>query len=381
MPISVPLPIAKGGTGATTADGIASGHQHLLSELKQSGASTNQVPTWDGTAWVPQTPAAAQPAKQKIAHEFLVRGQFVLGQGWTNVQLDGYLVNAGREIYAEFTYADPFGMLSDELRNLIVNLPVAENYQVYGTWLNPSTSIYFNTGARFGDIFRFKFINPPSNKPLQILQATWVAESNTYYNDPSTVLTVSNDSIYSLIFNGTQWVPESTLTGVLAATEQKIPIRGQLSRTGTINEFSFPTFTQLGAYGWPPAGNIAANPDESTMYGMNNRPGNETGSAGIFDLTNTSGRTALFSVSAYAEIMHNSSSSAIFGLRLAKNGVSIPQTESQENSSTNNPAFLTTEWLVELAHGDSVNMNLAQITGTLSTITFRRGRLVAVEVT
>jgi hypothetical protein len=36
----------------------ASSHTHPLSQLTQSGATTNQVPTWNGTAWVPSTPAS-----------------------------------------------------------------------------------------------------------------------------------------------------------------------------------------------------------------------------------------------------------------------------------------------------------------------------------
>jgi hypothetical protein len=35
-------------------------HTHPLSEITQSGAVTSQVPTWNGTAWVPQTPAGAE---------------------------------------------------------------------------------------------------------------------------------------------------------------------------------------------------------------------------------------------------------------------------------------------------------------------------------
>lgn len=35
-------------------------HTHPLSAIEQSGATASQVPTWDGTAWVPQTPAGAE---------------------------------------------------------------------------------------------------------------------------------------------------------------------------------------------------------------------------------------------------------------------------------------------------------------------------------
>lgn len=35
----------------------ASSHTHPLSQLTQSSATNGQVPVWNGTAWVPQTPA------------------------------------------------------------------------------------------------------------------------------------------------------------------------------------------------------------------------------------------------------------------------------------------------------------------------------------
>jgi hypothetical protein len=46
-----------------TAQAIAelassSSHTHPLSDLTQSSASAGQVPTWSGTAWVPQTPSS-----------------------------------------------------------------------------------------------------------------------------------------------------------------------------------------------------------------------------------------------------------------------------------------------------------------------------------
>ena len=43
----------------TALDGkAATSHTHQLSQLTQSGATNGQVPSWNGTAWVPQTPAS-----------------------------------------------------------------------------------------------------------------------------------------------------------------------------------------------------------------------------------------------------------------------------------------------------------------------------------
>lgn len=56
--------VSRGGTGATTAaaartnlGAAAAAHTHPLGDLTQSGATTGQVATWNGTIWVPQTPA------------------------------------------------------------------------------------------------------------------------------------------------------------------------------------------------------------------------------------------------------------------------------------------------------------------------------------
>lgn len=45
------------GTAAVAASGdfAAASHTHTLSDLTQSGASTNQIPQWNGSAWVPAT--------------------------------------------------------------------------------------------------------------------------------------------------------------------------------------------------------------------------------------------------------------------------------------------------------------------------------------
>jgi C1q domain len=53
---------ATGGSDALTASDIgaaASSHTHALSSLTQSSATTGQVPTWNGTAWIAATPATS----------------------------------------------------------------------------------------------------------------------------------------------------------------------------------------------------------------------------------------------------------------------------------------------------------------------------------
>jgi len=47
---------------SAVADFAAASHSHPLSALTQSSATTNQVPAWNGTAWVPTTPASGAAA-------------------------------------------------------------------------------------------------------------------------------------------------------------------------------------------------------------------------------------------------------------------------------------------------------------------------------
>ena len=68
-----------GGGGSTAWNDITgkpstfapSSHTHPLSELTQSGATTGQVATWSGTAWVPQTPSGGSggtPSAHAASH-------------------------------------------------------------------------------------------------------------------------------------------------------------------------------------------------------------------------------------------------------------------------------------------------------------------------
>ena len=141
--------------------------------------------------------------------------------------------------------------------------------------------------------------------------------------------------------------------------------RGQASKTtsGTIAITSAGTYQSTG---------LTATFDSATDYQV------VLGTSDTFGLKNDSGATKLFmvqaSMDAYAGNNHT------LGIKLAKNGVGIDQSECRAFSgSTGQIAKLFCFWMIELADGDEVALYVANINDT-TTIQFQRGRISAIEV-
>ena len=141
--------------------------------------------------------------------------------------------------------------------------------------------------------------------------------------------------------------------------------RGQASKTtaGTI------AIAQAGTY---QSTGLTATFDSATDYQI------VLGTSDTFGLKNDSGVTKLFmvqaSMDAYAGNNHT------LGIKLAKNGVGIDQSECRAFSgSTGQIAKLFCFWMIELADGDEVALYVANI-GDTTTIQFQRGRISAIEV-
>jgi hypothetical protein len=163
---------------------------------------------------------------------------------------------------------------------------------------------------------------------------------------------------YKIGDGATAWAGLSYyIEGVLA--------RGQASKTtsGTIAIASAGTYQSTG---------LTATFDSATDYQV------VLGTSDTFGLKNDSGATKLFmvqaSIDAYAGNNHT------LGIKLAKNGVGIDQSECRAFSgSTGQIAKLFCFWMVELADGDEVALYVANINDT-TTIQFQRGRISAIEV-
>lgn len=139
-----------------------------------------------------------------------------------------------------------------------------------------------------------------------------------------------------------------------------VHIRGQASRTaeGTVSIATAGTYVSTG---------LTATLDTTTAFGIG------LGTTDLFALKNTSGTTQILDV--YASIDAHAGNNQILGIRLAKNGVSIAETECRSFSSSNEVPLVTT-WLITAAPNDEISLHLTNHSATTA-ITVKRGRLIA----
>ena len=139
------------------------------------------------------------------------------------------------------------------------------------------------------------------------------------------------------------------------------PFYGQASRmtTGTI------TVATQGVY---QATGLAA------VFDAVNASGVVLATTATFGLRNTSGVTKLFRV--YGSIDAKGNNNEILGIKLAKNGTPIDETECRAfGGSSAQEAKLVTSWMISLANNDEVSLLIANHSGT-HPITFGRGRIL-----
>ena len=144
-----------------------------------------------------------------------------------------------------------------------------------------------------------------------------------------------------------------------------VAIRGQCSKMtdGTIDITTQGTYVTTG---------LTATLDSSTAYGM------VLGTDDTFGLKNDSGATKMFRI--YGSIDVTDGNNSTLGVKLAKNGVAIDNSECRAfTGSGAQEAKLVTSWMVELEDGDEVSLMIANHSSTTD-ITLKRGRVIAVEV-
>jgi hypothetical protein len=183
-------------------------------------------------------------------------------------------------------------------------------------------------------------------------------------------LAIGNDNPYSFAcFSALNEAQQNLLISqTIAAGLQSAPTgtieRGQVSNTtgGTAS------VTQ-GVYS---ATTVVGTLDAGVTTGMGLATTNN------FGLKNTSGTTRIFRF--YGSVdAKGANPNHVLGIRLAKNGTSIPETECRAYASSNAEAKLVTSWMIELADQDEVNIHMTSYNAS-ETITIARGRLVASTV-
>ena len=114
--------------------------------------------------------------------------------------------------------------------------------------------------------------------------------------------------------------------------------------------------------------------DTTTASGMT------LGTSNAFAVKNTSGSTRLMQIYGSIDAKTVTGNSKILGIKLAKNGTAIDQTECRAfTGSGNDEAKLVTNWMISMAANDEVSLFIANHSSNVD-ITFARGRLVATQV-
>ncbi len=146
-----------------------------------------------------------------------------------------------------------------------------------------------------------------------------------------------------------------------------VMVRGQASKMdgGTIDIVTQGVYVSTG---------LTATFDASTASGMT------LGTTNAFAVKNTSGATKLMQIYGSIDAKTVSGNNKVLGIKLAKNGTAIDQTECRAfTGSGNEEAKLVTNWMISMAANDEVALFIANHSSNVD-ITFARGRLVATEV-
>lgn len=144
-------------------------------------------------------------------------------------------------------------------------------------------------------------------------------------------------------------------------------VRGQVSKmdAGTIDIVTQSVYVSTG---------LTGTLDATTANGI------ELGTTDTFAVKNTSGSTKLMQIYGSIDATTVTGNHKILGIKLAKNGAPIDQTECRAfTGSGAEEAKLVTNWIISMAANDEVALFIANHSSNVD-ITLGRARLVAVEV-
>lgn len=144
-------------------------------------------------------------------------------------------------------------------------------------------------------------------------------------------------------------------------------VRGQASKmdSGTVDIITQSAYVSTG---------LTATFDSSTAEGMT------LGTTDTFALKNTSGSTKLMRFYGSIDAATVTGNNHMLGIKLAKNGTAINETECRAFCSSNSAeAKLVTSWLISMANNDEVSLLIANHSDN-GDLSFKRGRILASQV-
>jgi hypothetical protein len=356
MAISVPLPIAKGGTGAAatgdeafaTTSATASGDFAVAIGYGATASEPDTVAVgWDATASGGESIAvgvqnqAAAQASTAVGHSNAASGFLSTAIGYNNEALSNSSNAFGYGCYAGGSASSAFGYF--------VNINTG-NTAEFGYW--PSPSVRGGAVRVASNGMASLTVSSGATKPVD---GGIIYGSEDVGDLPRSSVAFRNDSGNLMVdHNASGVINESNLT----------PCRGQCSKMtdGTITGLSTSTYKTTG---------LTATLDTTTNIGTS------LGTTDTFAIKNTSGKTRVLKV--YASLDCTAGSNQTIGIKLAKNTTPIDATECRNNTGAHNFAKLVTNWMVSLDDDDEICLYVANHTSTTD-IVMKRARITASSV-
>jgi hypothetical protein len=387
MAIAIPLPIAKGGTGqaATGSDAFAAGFESTASGVGATSVGTNNTASGAGSSSIGTLNTANSSLSNSIGYNNTASGSGATAIGYSNLAIGGQSIAFGRSNTSFASSSSAFGIncygggtrsSAFGYDNTVATTGTNSSAFGYGTNVSGANSSAFgyypkttvnntfevgywpNASTRGGglraDSSGMAALTTASGAtPLGDGGATAGSEAVGALPRGAVAFRASGDDVFVDYNNA-----GSIKTGAITS------IRGQVSKmdSGTISGLTQDVYKTTG---------LTATLDSSTASGI------VLGTTDTFAIKNTSGETRVVKV--FASMDASAGSNQLLGVRLAKNGTSIAETECRSNTSSNNFAKLVTNWMVSLANNDEIALFVANHSGTTN-ISFQRGRIVAISV-
>jgi len=358
MPISVPLPIAKGGTGqaATGANAFAAGTDLISSGEESVTIGTANEATSSQSIAIGSGNYSYASQSSAIGNFNATNGNNSSAFGFSNISSSNESVSFGSLNWAYGTRSNAFG------------------YGCYGGGSNSSAFGYF-TKTNIANTAEFGYWSGPSTRNGS-LRTDSTGTAALTYNTSSTALTDGGATAGSEAAgtlprgmcairhdgNGQTFLDVND-AGVVE-TKNITAVFGQVTSTGGLVDIALKDiYVKLTASGTLDTENTS----------------NMTLDSGQTTLKNTSGYTRRFLITAYINASSNNQKKMI-GLRIGKNGTSYAGSEARDFSDdTDHPAGITSTFIVSLANNEYADLYIANHTDGLD-VTVNAARITATSI-